>query len=90
MDKRESTHQKRYLVGAILAVSLLTTNASAEPIRDLTRGASVYVSIYSNVYVGPKATPLQLASMDSRSGCTRMVALALSAAWASPSKYSWT
>jgi hypothetical protein len=63
MNKRGSIRQKLYPVGAVLVISLLTTNASAQPARDLSRGASVYVSIYSNVYVGPKATPLQLAGI---------------------------
>jgi hypothetical protein len=50
-------------VGVVLAISLLATIASAEAARHLSRGATVYVSIYSNVYVGPRATPLQLAGM---------------------------
>jgi hypothetical protein len=63
MNDRRAIYQKLYFLGAALTISLLAPNALAEPAGGLSLGATVYVSIYSNVYVGPKATPLHLAGV---------------------------
>ncbi|MGB5895175.1 MAG: DUF3124 domain-containing protein [Ignavibacteriaceae bacterium] len=40
-----------------------TLNAQAETEKKLSSGQTVYVSIYSNIFSGPKKVPLELASM---------------------------
>jgi len=61
-------HLKGKLV--ILVLVLITVflfafslNAQAETNKELSSGETVYVSIYSNVYCGPKKVPLELSSM---------------------------
>jgi hypothetical protein len=52
-----------FLVGALFMAcpSVLTAQSALE--KTLSRGESVYVSIYSNVYSGPKGSPYQLSAM---------------------------
>ena len=51
------------LLVMIFVISLFSTEAQAEPVETLSTGGTVYVSIYSNVYSGPKALAVQLAAM---------------------------
>jgi len=48
---------------AILCICLLPVYAHAESGKELSSGETLYVSVYSNVYAGPKAVPHQLATM---------------------------
>jgi len=57
-------HLQRILVKAtLLSVFLLPAYAIAGPGAELSSGETVYVSIYSNIYSGPKAVPYELAAM---------------------------
>lgn len=47
----------------VLSVCLLPICAYAKSDAELSSGESVYVSIYSNIYSGPKAIRLELAAM---------------------------
>jgi hypothetical protein len=55
----------RILVLVLITVFLFAfaLNAQAETEKELSSGETVYVSIYSNVYSGPKKVPLELSSM---------------------------
>jgi hypothetical protein len=46
-----------------LFLCLLPVCAYSQSIVELSSGESVYVSVYSNIYTGPKAVRLELASM---------------------------
>ena len=55
---------KRILVGTIvLSVFFLPIYAQATSEPELSSGETVYVSIYSNIFSGPKAVRLELAAM---------------------------
>lgn len=47
----------------LLVILLCSPGIQAECTRALSSGELVYVSIYSNVYTGPKGIPFQLAAM---------------------------
>ena len=55
---------KKVLIGIIwIAVSFLPICAQATSDTELSSGETVYVSIYSNIFSGPKKVPLELAAM---------------------------
>jgi len=54
---------KLLLYSIVLSIALLPALTRAEPDKGLSSGESVYVSIYSNIYSGPKAVRLELAAM---------------------------
>ena len=55
---------KKVLIGIIwLLVSFPPICVHAKSDIDLSSGETVYVSIYSNIYSGPKKVPLELAAM---------------------------
>jgi hypothetical protein len=47
----------------VLCICLPPVRAHAESCTELSSGGMLYVPVYSNVYSGPKANPLQLATM---------------------------
>jgi len=59
------TGKLRIFVFVLVTVLLLafTHTTQAETEKNLSSGETVYVSIYSNIYSGPKKVPLELASM---------------------------
>jgi hypothetical protein len=59
------TGKLRILVFVLVALFVLafTHNVQAETGKELSSGETVYVSIYSNVYCGPKKVTLELSSM---------------------------
>jgi len=61
-------HKKGKIVILVLVLIIVflfsfTLNAQAETEKQLSSGQTVYVSIYSNIYSGPKKVPHELASM---------------------------
>ncbi|OGW37630.1 MAG: hypothetical protein A2Y97_10765 [Nitrospirae bacterium RBG_13_39_12] len=56
-------NRKLLITSAILLVLLVPAFAWGESDRGLSAGETLYVPVYSNVYSGPKANPLQLATM---------------------------
>lgn len=55
---------KKTLIGTILlSIFFLPISAQAKSDVELSSGETVYVSIYSNIYSGPKAVRLELAAM---------------------------
>ena len=63
-ENKVMTVAKKVLIGIIwLSVSFLPICAQAKSDIDLSSGETVYVSIYSNIYSGPKKVPLELAAM---------------------------
>ncbi len=63
MQGKSTYVKKAFSLAGILLLSLFATYAGAEPRETLSTGGTVYVSIYSNVYSGPKALAVQLAAM---------------------------
>jgi hypothetical protein len=55
--------EKLLLYYIVFAILLFPLYARAEADKALSSGETLYVPIYSNVYSGPKANPLQLATM---------------------------
>jgi hypothetical protein len=55
--------QKLLLYCIVSSILLFPLFARAEADRKLSSGETLYVPVYSNVYSGPKANPLQLATM---------------------------
>lgn len=58
----------RFVSAVITAIVFLSTlgpalSAKAGPEVELSRGGTVYVSIYSNVFAGPRKVPFQLSAM---------------------------
>ncbi|OHE58063.1 MAG: hypothetical protein A2Z47_15390 [Thermodesulfovibrio sp. RBG_19FT_COMBO_42_12] len=51
------------IITIVLPICLLPICAHAQSDSDLSSGESVYVSIYSNLYSGPKAVRFELAAM---------------------------
>ena len=59
-----SSHRyKLLLFPIVLSIALFSVFARADAEKGLSSGETLYVPIYSNVYSGPKANPLQLATM---------------------------
>lgn len=63
-------YRARFVIKTMAVLALLTLFPQASPARmdpdeSLSRGETVYVPIYSNVYSGPKAKPFLLAAMIS-------------------------
>jgi len=57
-------HEQRILKYAlVLLICLFPIIVLADSGKGLSLGESVYVPVYSNVYAGPKANPIQLATM---------------------------
>ncbi len=57
--------QRAFLISAILIIAIAThpgTCWSASPEYRLSRGQTVYVPVYSNVFSGPKRLPFHLAT----------------------------
>lgn len=54
-----------WLLLSIFALTALpeTLNAQSALDKSLSNGETVYVSVYSNVYAGPKGTPFQLSAI---------------------------
>ena len=64
MMQRSNHHAYRVLpLVALFLLSFFTPNAHADPKVALSTGATVYVSIYSHLYAGPKAITYNLAAM---------------------------
>jgi len=63
MQIRKNDAGKAVLIGGILWLLLFASDASADPAPALAKGGTVYVSIYSNLYAGPKALTFNLAAM---------------------------
>ena len=58
------SENRRFLVSfAIILVLLVPAFVWGESCQELSSGETIYVPVYSNVYSGPKANPLQLATM---------------------------
>ena len=59
------THLKHkiWLYSIILLIVFFVLSARAQADREFSSGETLYVPVYSNVYSGPKANPLQLATM---------------------------
>jgi hypothetical protein len=59
-----TSHNRRLLIcSAMLVVLLIPSFVRGESGKGLSAGETLYVPVYSNVYSGPKANPLQLATM---------------------------
>jgi hypothetical protein len=54
---------KLFTYSVVLFTLLFPLRALAEHAPELSAGETLYVPVYSNVYSGPKAVPLQLATM---------------------------
>ena len=54
---------KILLYSIVLSIILFPVFVQAEADKVLSSGETLYVPVYSNVYSGPKANPLQLATM---------------------------
>ncbi len=62
--KEVTTDVKKILIGVILlSMFFLPISVKAKSDIELSSGETVYVSIYSNIYSGPKAVRLELAAM---------------------------
>lgn len=59
--RRTSAGKKAVVLTGILWLFIFVSHANAEPA--LSRGATLYVPIYSNLYAGPKAIVYNLAAM---------------------------
>jgi hypothetical protein len=63
-EKKTMTTARKVLIGTILlSIFLFPICSQAKTDTDLSSGETVYVSIYSNIYSGPKAVRLELAAM---------------------------
>lgn len=58
-----SDNRKLLISSTILLVLLVPAFVWGESGKELSSGETLYVPVYSNVYSGPKANPLQLATM---------------------------
>ena len=58
-----SYKHKVWLYFVVFSIVFLPLTVQAESDRELSSGETLYVSIYSNVYAGPKAVTHQLATM---------------------------
>jgi hypothetical protein len=56
-------HKMILLYSIVFSIVLFPVFAQAEADKLLSSGETLYVPVYSNVYSGPKANPLQLATM---------------------------
>jgi hypothetical protein len=64
MSSLSFNRQKRLLLYCIVfTILFFPLSVRAESDKGLSSGETLYVPIYSNVYSGPKANPLQLATM---------------------------
>jgi hypothetical protein len=63
MQIRRSSAGKGIVLIGILWLFLIGSYAGADSAVGLSKGATVYVSIYSHLYAGPKAITYNLASM---------------------------
>ncbi len=59
------THHKNkiWLCSVFFLIAFFALSARAQADREFSSGETLYVPVYSNVYSGPKANPLQLATM---------------------------
>lgn len=62
-NKFTSNRTKWFPVIIIICMCCFPTYTQAQSCPELSSGETVYVSIYSNVYAGPKEVQLELASM---------------------------
>jgi hypothetical protein len=58
-----SDNRKLLISSVILLILLVPAFVWGESSQELSSGGTFYVPVYSNVYSGPKANPLQLATM---------------------------
>jgi hypothetical protein len=58
-----SDNRKLLISSAILLVLVVPSFVWGESGKELSSGETLYVPVYSNVYSGPKANPLHLATM---------------------------
>jgi hypothetical protein len=58
-----SDNRRLLISSAIIFVLFVPAFVWGESIKGLSSGETLYVPVYSNVYSGPKANPLQLATM---------------------------
>jgi hypothetical protein len=63
MSSLRSNNRRLLVSFVIILVLLVPAFVLGESGRELSSGESIYVPVYSNVYSGPKANPLQLATM---------------------------
>ena len=63
MSQVKCYEQRLFQYAAVLLICLFPLLVHADSGKELSSGESVYVPVYSNVYAGPKANPVQLAAI---------------------------